>query len=68
LCGSELTIADYLGSSFVAAGDWVDYDISGYPNVVIWMNAVKARPSWEQTRRDWKSLTVYLRSQRQNQV
>jgi glutathione S-transferase len=45
LCSPELTIADYLGSSFIAIGDWVDYDLSGYPNIVRWMDATKARPS-----------------------
>jgi glutathione S-transferase len=68
LCGPELTIADYLGSSVVATGDWVDYNISNYPNVVRWMDAIKSRPSWEQTRRDWHGAIAYVRAQRQNQA
>jgi glutathione S-transferase len=68
LCGPELTIADYLGSSFIALGDWIGYDISGYPNVVRWMDAIKARPSWEQTRRDWFPVAAYFRSQLQAQA
>jgi glutathione S-transferase len=68
LCGPELTIADYLGSSFIAIGDWIDYDLSAYPNVVRWMDAIKARPSWEQTRRDWYPFIPYFRSQLQAQA
>jgi glutathione S-transferase len=68
LCGPDLTIADYLGSSFIAIGDWVGYDLSGYPNIVRWMNATKARPSWELTRREWHPVVSYLRSQLQAQA
>jgi glutathione S-transferase len=65
LCGPELTIADYLGSSFIAMGDWVDYNLGGYPNVVRWIDAVKARPSWEQTRQHRNAVDAHFRSQRQ---
>jgi glutathione S-transferase len=65
LCGPELTIADYLGSSFIAIGEWVGYNLGDYPNVVRWMDAIKARPSWEQTRRDWYPVASYFRSQLQ---
>jgi glutathione S-transferase len=62
-CGSELTLADYLGSCFVAIGDWVDFDMGSYPNVMRWMARMKARPSWAATHGPWDVFVVYLRSQ-----
>jgi glutathione S-transferase len=63
VCGPELTIADYLGSCFVAIVDWVGYDLSSHPNVARWMSAMKARPSWEKTHGQWNALTANIRAQ-----
>jgi glutathione S-transferase len=46
LCGDEITIADYLGASFVTLGELIRYDFSIYPNISKWLSTMKARPSW----------------------
>ena len=46
LCGSGPTIADYLGSCYVAIAEWVSFDLTLYGNVLRWMSAMKVRPSW----------------------
>ena len=63
LGGQEPSIADYLGAAYVSIGDWVDFDISAYPNVVRWLNAMRARPSWSQVNGAWDGVTAYMRSQ-----
>ena len=63
LCGSGPTIADYLGSCYVAIAEWVSFDITLYNNVSRWMSAMKARPSWENTHGDWNAMTAILRAQ-----
>jgi glutathione S-transferase len=63
LFGDELTLADYLGSCFVAIGEWVDFDIGNYPNVMRWMARMKARPSWAATHGPWNAFVAELRAQ-----
>jgi len=63
LCGSEPTIADYLGSCYVAIADWVGFDITSYRNVLRWMLVMKARPSWEKTHREWNAMAAMLRAE-----
>ncbi len=46
VCGDEITIADYLGASFVTAGELIRCDYSKYPNVNGWLGNMKSRPSW----------------------
>jgi glutathione S-transferase len=46
LCGSEITIADYLGAEFVAAGDLVGADFKRFANVQRWLGTMRALPSW----------------------
>lgn len=46
LTGDEITIADYLASSFVALGELIRYDLSKYRNVKRWLDNVKALENW----------------------
>lgn len=46
LCGSQLTIADYFGAPFVALGETLRCDYSGYPNVQRWLANMKQLKSW----------------------
>jgi glutathione S-transferase len=46
LCGDQITVADYLASSMVTAGDWISVDLSKYPNVQRWLNSMRSLPSW----------------------
>lgn len=45
-CGSELTLADYMGGSIFALADAVAFDLSPWPNVARWVATLKGRPSW----------------------
>jgi glutathione S-transferase len=47
LCGDQITIADYFGSSFVALAETVRSDLSGYPNVKRWLGRMKQLKNWE---------------------
>ncbi|HEU5282411.1 MAG TPA: glutathione S-transferase family protein [Burkholderiales bacterium] len=47
LCGGQITIADYFGSSFVALAEVVRSDLSGYPNVKRWLGRMKQLKSWD---------------------
>ncbi len=47
LCGEQLTIADYFGSSFVALAEALGSDLGAYPNVKRWLGKMKALKSWK---------------------
>ena len=63
LCGSRPTIADYLGSCYVAIAEWVSFDITFYSNVSRWMSVMKALSSWEKIHGDWNAMKASLRAQ-----
>jgi glutathione S-transferase len=46
VCGNEITIADYLGASFVTIGDVLRCDYSHLPNVTRWLGNMRKLPSW----------------------
>jgi glutathione S-transferase len=46
LCGDAITIADYFAAPFIALGDVIRCDFSGYPNVKRWLSGMKALASW----------------------
>lgn len=46
LCGNELTIADYLGSSMLIAGELIGVDFSKFPNVKRWLDSMRKLPNW----------------------
>lgn len=48
LCGSELTIADYFGAEFVAAGDLIGVNFARFPNIQRWLGTMRTLPSWKQ--------------------
>ena len=39
--------ADYLGSGVVTIGDWIDCDLSAYPNVQRWLANMRKLKSWD---------------------
>jgi glutathione S-transferase len=47
-CGTEVSLADYLGSIFLSIGELVKLDLAPYPAVACWMAAMKARPAWDE--------------------
>lgn len=48
LCGNDMTIADYMGSAYIAAGDLIRNDLSAYPNIMSWMGTMRGLPAWSQ--------------------
>lgn len=49
VCGDQLTIADYLGSSMITLGEVIRLDYFLYPNIVRWLGNMKALPHWGKT-------------------
>ncbi|WP_165837133.1 glutathione S-transferase family protein [Phenylobacterium hankyongense] len=49
VCGDQISLADYLGASFVVLGEAVAFDLSPYPNIERWIARMKARPTWDAT-------------------
>lgn len=47
VCGDTVSIADYLGTGFVTMGEWIHCDISAYPNITRWIDAMKSRPGYQ---------------------
>jgi len=46
--GREISLADYIGAIYVAIGDYVDFDLSPWPNVSRWMDTMRRRPCWDE--------------------
>ncbi len=46
LCGSEISIADYLGIGMLSVGEVAHLDYSAWPNISRWIATMKARPTW----------------------
>ena len=47
LCGSQITIADYFGASFVKLGELIRSDYAAYPNVQRWLGNMKRLKNWK---------------------
>ena len=47
VCGNQITIADYLGASYLTLGEVVRLDYKPWKNVSRWLEAMKGRPSWK---------------------
>ncbi len=61
VCGDEISIADYLGASFVMLGDFVDFDLSAYPNIRGWLGRLQQRPSWDPTFAGFRGFVAAVR-------
>ena len=48
VCGDQITIADYLGSGIVTAGELVGFDLRPWNNVWRWLNTMKSLPTWDE--------------------
>lgn len=65
VCGDRITIADYLGLSFVLLGKLADYDFRPYPNVQVWIARMQQRPSYLPTYAAFDMLAAFARGQAQ---
>lgn len=63
VCGETISLADYLGASYVALGEATDYDFGPYPNIRAWIARMKARPAWDATYAGFYGLLSALRGQ-----
>jgi len=62
LCGDRISIADYLGLSFVLLGRMADYDFTPYPNIQSWIARLQARPSYVPTYAAFDTMIAFMRS------
>src|SRR5690606_32725864 len=46
VANDKLSVADYLGGCFVAAGDLIGCHFDAYPNVRRWLGSIKSLSSW----------------------
>lgn len=49
VCGEALSLADYLGGSYVSLLQVVDYDFGPHPNVRRWLERLRRTTRWEET-------------------
>jgi glutathione S-transferase len=68
VCGDQISLADYLGASFVTLGEAAAYDFGPYPNIQAWIARMKARPAWDAVYAGFNGLVSALRSQVQAPV
>lgn len=65
VCGDEISLADYLGISFVTLGELAAFDLSPYPNIEAWVARMRARPAFERTWAGFNGLVSFIRAQAQ---
>jgi glutathione S-transferase len=63
VCGDELTLADYLGASFITLGEIAGFDLSPYPNIQAWVARMKARPHWDRVYAGFYGMVAAIRGQ-----
>jgi len=64
VCGDEISLADYLGLSYVLLGELADFDFGPYPNVARWIARMQARPAFEPTFAGFRGLVGFLAGQK----
>ena len=61
LCGSEISLADYLGTPFVTVGEVIRCDFSLYPNIRRWLGNMKSRPAWQKVNKPFYDLVASVK-------
>lgn len=61
VCGDQITLADYLGASFVMLGDVAAFDLTPYPNIVSWLGRLQAGRNWDATYAGFRGLVAAVR-------
>ncbi len=61
LCGSEITLADYLGAAYLTAGEVVRCNFAPYPNITRWLATMKARPNWAAVNKPFYDLAASVK-------
>jgi glutathione S-transferase len=63
VCGDYVSLADYLGLSFVLLGGLANYDFAPYPNIQGWIARMQARPSYVPTYAAFDTMVAFMRPQ-----
>lgn len=63
LCGSDLTIADYLGVAMVTAGEHIGVNLDAFPKVKAWLGRMKSLPSWDKVNQVHEGFKASLANQ-----
>lgn len=63
VCGDQITLADYLGLSYVLLGELTGYDFSPYPNIQAWISRMKARRSFVPTYAAFDAVVRFTRGE-----
>jgi glutathione S-transferase len=64
LCGSAITIADYLGSSLLTVGEAIGCDFSEHPNIRRWLRTMRRLKGWPRVFAAFDNLAASLREKR----
>jgi glutathione S-transferase len=65
VCGDEITVADYLGASFVTLGEIADFDLAAYPNILAWLGRMRGRAQWAPTYAMFYGMAAMIRGAKQ---
>lgn len=63
LCGDAISLADYFGAPMITLGEAIGCDFSGYPNIVRWLDRMKAQPSWAPANEAFNGMVAAFRGQ-----
>lgn len=61
--GDEITLADYLGISYVLLGEIPGFDFSPYPNIQAWIARMRARPHFAPVFETFFTALAHFRAQ-----
>jgi glutathione S-transferase len=64
VAGDKVSVADFLGLSFVLLGGLAAYDFSPYPNIQAWIARMQARPSYAPTFAAFEVMAQFFGSQK----
>jgi glutathione S-transferase len=64
LCGDTLAIADYFAIGIVSLGELIRADLSPYPNVKRWIDAMKKLPNWAKVNETFYGLAGAIKDQK----
>lgn len=53
VCSDALTLADFMGACYINLGDVIGLDYSAYPNILGWLDEMKALPYWDSVHEDY---------------
>lgn len=63
VCGETITLADYIGISYVLLGELAGFDFSPYPNIQAWIGRMRARPHFAEVFERFTQMATFVRPQ-----